>query len=371
MNDYLPLRSTLIGLAISIAILVANPAAAQKGKGKPGSGGSSPLVYYRVIPIENPMPDSFHMVYDLSNSGEAVGYIRAPEERIAFVWTAATGVYPLQLLLSPEDQQQWHLEIPFAINDDSGQIVGYASRQGGDPDSWAAFRLDLHEGARFTILEEGLSNGSSTIQISNGGDVVVARYDESILYYPPDFPATGKTELAYSGFPMGMNRHGEIIVDTLLGDVRLTLDSNGGYSEKFFPEGHDLRAINDSGMIAGFHRLGNSQYLFRYTDNSGEEILKDGRKTISSSLVGNSNSQMNDQGDIVLDGPSIHTADGRYLKLSALIHPDDAGTFPDAPYASAIAARNLSGLPPVIVNSYQGINPLRAHFLLYPESSGN
>ncbi len=369
MNDYLPLRSTLIGLAISIAILVANPAAAQKGK---GGGGSSPAVLYRVIPIVNPMPGSTHFVLDLSNAGEAVGYIRAPEEKIAFVWTAATGVYPLQLLLPPEVQQQWHVEIPFAINDDSGQIVGYASRQGGDPDSWAAFRLDLHDGARFTILEEGFRNGETTIQISNGGDVVVSRYPESILYFPPDFPETGrKTELTYSGFPMGMNRHGEIIVDTSLGAVRLTLDSDGGYSEQFFPTGHDLRAINDLGMIAGNHKLGKSQYLFRYTDNSGEEILKDGRKTIYSLLVGESNSQMNDQGDIVLNGPSIYTADGQYLKLSELIHPDDTDSFAGAPYASAIAARTATGLPPVIVHSYGGFNPLREHFLLYPEPSGN
>ncbi len=370
MNDYLPLRSTLIGLAISIAILVANPAAAQKGKGKPGGGGGSPTVYYRVIPIVNSEPDSTYFVFDLSNSGEAVGYISAAEERIPFVWTAEDGLCRLQSLLSEEDAALWHLELACAIND-MGQIVGFASMQGGDRNSWAAFRLNLHEeDAPFTILEEGLRNGNTTIQISNGGDIVVRR-EETILYYPPDFPVTEKTDLAYDGYPMGLNRHGEIIAQYGGQDVRLTPESNGGYSKLYFPIGNRLYGINDLGMIAGRRDIDNEIYSFRYTDLTGEVILKDGKRTIPGWLANSEyNSTMNDEGDIVLAGPSIHTVEGRYLKLFDLIDPVDAARFslPKVMYARAIAARSpSSGLPPVIVCTHLGFNTLQEHFLLYPE----
>lgn len=385
MNDYLPLRSTLIGLAISMAILVANSAAAQKGK---GGGGSSPAVVFRVTRIENPLPDSPLYVRDLSGASEAVGYIRGPQERIPFVWSTNTGLVPLQMLLSEQDQQQWHLEIPEAIND-TGQIVGFASVQGGDPNhNWAAFRLDLPDDwqnnwwlndaadAALTILEEGVTNGWHTIQISNGGDVVISDGSvPTLYYYPPD--STGNSDGVNLNYPsvyaVGINSFGEIIVDTDQGYSRLTLNLEGGYSEYVFPAGDQLFAINDSGMIVGAHfessgKYSSFPYLFRYTDQDGEVVMKDGNRTITD--VRRPFAVMNEQGDVGLTGPAIHTAEGKYLMLNDLIHPDDAAGY-QGHYVRGIASRiNETGFPPVVVSNPNGTTngyTLYDNYLLTPE----
>ncbi len=146
----------LAALCACLVLMQFGLAIPSNGKGKPGGGGSSPAVVYRVTVIENPLPDSPLYVLDLSGTGEAVGFIRGPEERIPFVWTTDTGLVPLQILLSEQDQQLWHLETAEEIND-SGRIVGFASVQGEDAnENWAAFRLDWHDGRHncTTILKE-------------------------------------------------------------------------------------------------------------------------------------------------------------------------------------------------------------------------
>ena len=359
--------SVLVGLAL--AFLVSNQAVAQKGK---GSGDSTPPVYYRVTAIENPLPDSPLSVVDLSGTGEAVGYIRGPEERIPFVWTTSTGLVPLQILLSEQDQLQWHLEVAEQIND-SGRIVGFASVQGEDEnENWAAYRLDWHDGvgAQLTILEEGLRNGEGSIQISNSGDVALGVYAKGAFFYPSDFPSQTKLDLQVPLYLTGINSFGEIIGDTDAGWAKLTLNANGGYGEQLFPAGYALDAINDAGTIAGQYNDGRVKYLFRYADDRGESILKDGRKIVGLTSPYGTIAGMNDEGDIGLTGPAIHTA-GKYLKLNDLIHPDDLARYQGF-YVRGIASRNETGLPPVIVHSLtDSTTGLRDSYLLTPELSSN
>ncbi len=83
---------------------------------------------------------------------------------------------------------------------------------------------------------------------------------------------------------------------------------------------------------------------------------------------------MNEQGDIGLTGPAIHTAEGKYLMLNDLIHPDDAVGY-QGYYVNGISSRNNeTGLPSVVVSGRNGSTngfTLYDNYLLTPELSSN
>lgn len=355
-------------LTICIGLLLANTAQAQKGKG--GGGGNTPSVLYRVIPIESIVPGPRNAIGGINSSGQVCGWMTGSGERFPYVWTVGSGMIPLQTLISSEDRQTWHLETAGAINE-LEQIVGFMSRQ-DNPDSWAAYRLDLADGAKLNILETGLISAYAAkpggfhteIQINDCGDAVLGA-NGTIYVYPAGFPEADKIDLQYRGYTYGINCSGEIIVSayddetaTYYGHARLTPQSDGSYAETMLPPDYVLTAINDFGVMAGRYRDPKSGniYSFRYADPgldydaSKEMILKDGRKTVSGSPAGISNNGINNHGDIGLIQVAIHTAENVYINIKNLIYPGD--TLPNGTLCG-IAERNDTELPPAIMRAQE------------------
>lgn len=398
MNIPTPFAFVRILSVFSAALLFGGHAFAQKGKGGGGGGGggggTGPTVLYRVIPIESTVPGLNNSVRSLNSSGQVCGYVTGSGERFPYVWTMESGMIPLQGLMSPEDQQDWHLELGLDINE-SGQIVGFMTRQ-DDSTSWAAYRLDpAILGYTLTPLETGLLQGnpigpngfeSNSIRISNCGEVVFQARG-TIFVYPADFPNGEKLDLAYQGSPMGINCFGEIIVNNAqdgvtgnhIGATRLTLDANGSYSERFFGERYSLGSINESGTIVGLNRgepqakfKSTGNYTFRYNDDDGEHILMDGRKVLDDVTLSNSNTAINNHGDIGLRYLGIYTAENVYLKIEDMLHPADS--FPSGSRTlHGIAERNATGLPPAIIDVWRSENntTVRSPCYLLPQSVGN
>ncbi len=377
----------LAALCTCLVLMQFGLARPASGKGKPGGGGgSSPAVVYRVIPIESTVPGPTNALWGINSAGQAVGWITGAGERFPYVWTVGSGMVPLQSLISDEG---WHLETVGAINE-LGQIVGFASEQ-TNPTAWAAYRLDLADGARLTILESGLINGYATkpggfhteIHINDCGDVVLGA-NGTIYLYPANYPIEDKIDLQYRGYTLGINCFREIIVSAYddetgiaRGNARLTLHADGGLSELLFPQPYSLNSMNELGTMVGMYRTNKPSvlYTFRYDDGDGEYILKDGRKTITSGAGSVSNTGINNHGDIGLASPiAIYTAENQYLDLRNLIHPDDA-----LPSGSlrlmGIAERNDSDLPPAIMTAWQGSTEdgaiIKLGYYLLPEATGN
>lgn len=386
---FVPKKVPLLFVILAFLVL-ASPAFAQKGKGKPPKDDPPPTsgpVTYRAVVIPNPYAADLdvrsinglgEVCGDFTYDGLIGGYTASEafywDGRDALAWVAdPVTLNDLVDALSPGARDGWLITHAEDIND-LGQICGWTFKDG----QWSPFLFDpnaIAPASPFVVLAHpaGLENAElGAVSLNNSGDMVVQALKSSGEYFLYSTTTQTWTQLqtpVSNRFDSLSNRDpvtgtvyviggpGRMLIDPETGDVFPSADV-GGIS------------INDYGWMVGTTTgsKGVTNAVYEFTDQI--EILKDGRKDLSGAAPDNNNS-----GDISMHSPNrLFTRDHGLLDVNSLLDPVDAAFFPDGVPGSiwAVSERTEVGFPRLLLHRGSiDADPYREGVLLIPQEPSN